>query len=196
MHLKTFAALLLIAPAAFANSVDLKTQLLSCQQISDEEQRLSCFDQIVSRLHTMPIVVKEVATETATSTMPTVAPTASMSSPVHQASTPAPATLVNQPEIANPPAPVQPSAVVEFGLTAPEPVAEMDQITAVVKTAELNKRKKLLITLDNGQQWQQIDQDYLKIKAGDTCVIKRGSFGSFLLGVSGYNRTIRVRRVE
>jgi hypothetical protein len=196
MHLKTCAALLLIAPAAFANSVDLKTQLLSCQHISDEEQRLSCFDQIVSRLETIPVVVKEVAKQPVTTAMPAVTSTAPVSLPVTQVETPAPATLVNQPSPASQPTPVQPSAAVEFGLTAPAAVAEVDQITAVVKTVELNKRKKLLITLENGQLWQQIDQDYLNIKAGDTCVIKRGSFGSFLLGVSGYNRTIRVRRVE
>jgi hypothetical protein len=196
MHLKTCAALLLIVPAAFANSVDLKTQLLSCQHISDEEQRLSCFDQIVSRLDTKPVVVKEISDKSTTSTMPVATTTAPITSPARQASTPVPATLAEQPAIASQPAAVQPSAAVEFGLTAPEPVEEIDEITAVVKTAELNKRKKLLITLENGQQWQQIDQDYLNIKAGDTCIIKRGTFGSFLLGVSGYNRTIRVRRVE
>jgi hypothetical protein len=196
MHLRICAALLLIAPAAFANSVDLKTQLLSCQHIADEEQRLSCFDQIVSRLNTMPVVVKEVAKQATTSAVPAVISTAPVASPVNPASTPEQAPLTIQPAPASQPAPVQQSAVVEFGLNAPDPVEEVDQITAVVKTTEFNKRKQLLITLENGQQWQQIDQDYLNIKAGDTCIIKKGSFGSFLLGVSGYNRTIRVRRVE
>ncbi|MBU2279177.1 MAG: hypothetical protein KKB45_10270, partial [Gammaproteobacteria bacterium] len=50
MHLKICAVLILLTPAAFATSVDLKTQLQSCQQIAEEEQRLSCFDQIVSQL--------------------------------------------------------------------------------------------------------------------------------------------------
>lgn len=182
MHFKICAALLFITPAAFANNVDLKTQLQSCQQISDEEQRLSCFDQIVSRLDAMPVVVRELSADPINAAelpaAPAVmAPAAPVHAPTPQSSTPQ-------------------SSTAEFGLTKPEPAAEVDEITGIVKTAKLSKRKKLLITLENGQQWQQIDQDYLNIKSGDTCIIKRGTMGSFLLGVSGYNRTIRVRRVE
>lgn len=190
MHLKICAALLLLTPAAFANNVDLKTQLQSCQQISDEEQRLSCFDQIVSRLDAMPVVVREISNDT---TKAAELPEVAAAAPV-AATAMAPAAPAAQPVSA--PAPAAQSAATEFGLTKPEPVAELKEMTAIVKTAKLNKRKKLLITLENGQEWQQIDQDYLNIKSGDTCIIKRGTMGSFLLGVSGYNRTIRVRRVE
>ncbi|MBU2179069.1 MAG: hypothetical protein KJ930_06490, partial [Gammaproteobacteria bacterium] len=57
-------------------------------------------------------------------------------------------------------------------------------------------RKKLVITLENGQQWRQTDQAQLNIQAGDRCTVKRGALGSFLLGIEGVNKKIRVRRVE
>jgi hypothetical protein len=169
MHLKTCVALLLIMPAAFASSVDLKTQLQSCQQVSDEEQRLSCFDQLVSQLDSaaQPITVPNVS-----------------------ANAPAPSDA--QLTTASPP----PDLTEKFGLKTPRPDAEILEITSVVKTVGTDLRKKLLVTLENGQQWRQIDQEYLNIKPGDRCVVKRGAIGSFLLGIEGAKKKIRVRRVE
>jgi hypothetical protein len=182
MHFKICAALLLMTPAAFATSVDLKTQLQSCQQISDEEQRLSCFDQIVAQLNNRPEAVpvaESVGNPTA------LAPTrvAETIAVTHQA-------------VATTAVETQQSVKDEFGLKKPDPVDELQEISSVVKSTALDKRKKLLITLENGQQWQQIDQGYIRIKAGDRCMVKRGAIGSYLLGVEGITKTIRVRRVE
>jgi len=182
MHFKLCAALLLLTPVAFASSVDLKTQLRSCQQISGEEQRLSCFDQIVAQLDRQ-IETGPVA-ESATS--------ATIKQPL-QLSTAIPATTVVAKENASATAR---SLNDEFGLKKPDPVDELQEITSIVQSAVLDKRKKLLITLENGQQWQQLDQGYLKIKVGDRCTVSRGAIGSFLLGVEGVTKTIRVRRVE
>ncbi|RVU39929.1 hypothetical protein EOE67_08440 [Rheinheimera riviphila] len=175
MHLKTCAVLILMMPAAFASSVDLKTQLQSCQQISDEEQRLSCFDQIVSQLDN-PVQQQAVATTTVN---PVVTTTATK-------------TPVIQPPQATP----KQEIAAEFGLKKPRPDAEIEEISSVVKTVAQDLRKKLLITLENGQQWRQLDQEYLNIQAGDRCVVKRGAIGSFLLGIEGTKKKIRVRRVE
>jgi hypothetical protein len=175
MHLKTCVALLLIMPAAFASSVDLKTQLQSCQQVSDEEQRLSCFDQLVSQLDS--------AAQPMAATVPNVSA---------KASSIAPAPSAAQQTTASP----QPDLTEKFGLKTPRPDAEILEITSVVKTVGTDLRKKLLVTLENGQQWRQIDQEYLNIKPGDRCVVKRGAIGSFLLGIEGAKKKIRVRRVE
>ncbi len=178
MHLKICTALLLMMPAAFASSVDLKTQLQSCQQISDEEQRLSCFDQIVSQLNTTTADISKVVA-------------------THSAVTTTPAPVLSNGAVATPTAaPVVPDMTREFGLKKSDPVEEIENIVALVQSAILDKRKKLLITLENGQQWQQIDQGYLRIKAGDRCTVQRGAIGSFLLGVDGITKKIRVRRVE
>jgi len=186
MHLKICAALFLMTPAAFAISVDLKTQLQSCQQISDEEQRLSCFDQIVAQLDNSVIsVTAPQSSGSMTAAMPTrVAETAAVPSVAATAAVPATAVTTSR------------SINDEFGLKKPDPVDELQEIGSIVKSTSLDKRKKLLITLENGQQWQQIDQGYLKIKTGDRCTVKRGAIGSFLLKVDGITKTIRVRRVE
>ena len=186
MHLKICAALLLLTPAAFASSVDLKTQLQSCQQIADEEQRLSCFDQIVMQLNNSSVaVLAPQSPEDVTASMPTrVTETAATQSEVTtsavSATTVATTRSVNE----------------EFGLKKPDPVDELQEIISIVRSTKLDKRKKLLITLENGQQWQQLDQAYIKIKTGDRCTVKRGAIGSFLLAVDGITKTIRVRRVE
>lgn len=179
MHFKLCAALLLLTPAAFAGSVDLTTQLRSCQQISGEEQRLSCFDQVVAQLDRQ-IAASPVAASPANAAMTAIEKPQQVSEAIPATTTVTTARSVND----------------EFGLKKPDPVDELQEITSTVQSAVLDKRKKLLITLDNGQQWQQIDQGYLKIKAGDRCTVSRGAIGSFLLGVEGVTKTIRVRRVE
>ncbi|MBU1439216.1 MAG: hypothetical protein KKF79_17855 [Gammaproteobacteria bacterium] len=161
MHLKICAVLILLTPAAFATSVDLKTQLQSCQQIAEEEQRLSCFDQIVSQLDLS-------ATTEATSTAA------------------AEKSVVPQPE----------EMKAKFGLKKPNREAQVQEISSLVKSTAFDLRKKLVITLENGQQWRQTDQAQLNIQAGDRCTVKRGALGSFLLGIEGVNKKIRVRRVE
>lgn len=175
MHLRICAALLLMSPAAFANSVDLKTQLQSCQQISDEEQRLNCFDQIVSQLD------RVAPQQSVTTTIASVTTTGNTAETVVEQSAPTP--------------PKQEMAA-EFGLKKPRPDAEIEEITSTVKTITQDVHKKLLITLENGQQWRQIDREYLNIQVGDRCVVKRGAIGSFLLGIEGMKKKIRVRRVE
>ena len=53
---------------------------------------------------------------------------------------------------------------------------------------------KLVLTLDNGQVWSQVDSSSLHLRTGDKVRIRRASLGSYLLGTSGSNKTIRVRR--
>lgn len=186
MHFKICAALLLLTPAAFATSVDLKTQLQSCQQISDEEQRLSCFDQIVTQLNNRSEAV------------PVAESSGNLTAlePTRVTETNTVTAAVTQQAVATTAVGTAPSVKDEFGLKKPDPVDELQEISSLVKSTALDKRKKFLITLENGQQWQQIDQGYIRVKAGDRCIVKRGAIGSFLLGVEGITKTIRVRRVE
>lgn len=172
MHLKICTALLLLTPAAaFANNVDLKTQLQSCQQIADEEQRLSCFDQIVSQLDHIP----------AASAMAEAKSETQITQVVQSSAVPTPQTQ---------------QLTEKFGLKKPKPEDVITEISSKVVAVEADLRNKLLITLENGQKWRQIDQEYIQIKPGDSCLVKRGAIGSFLLGIEGAKKRIRVRRVE
>ncbi len=70
------------------------------------------------------------------------------------------------------------------------------EIRAVVVRVDRTPRRKLVITLENGHIWRQIDAARLKIKAGQAVVIRRASLGSFLLSAEDGNRSIRVERAD
>ena len=56
---------------------------------------------------------------------------------------------------------------------------------------------ELLLTLDNGQVWQQKAGDRaMRIKVGDAVTIRRASLGSFLLTSQTANGSMRVTRVK
>ncbi len=53
---------------------------------------------------------------------------------------------------------------------------------------------KLILGLDNGQTWAQIDSSSLRLKVGDEVRIRRGTMGSYLLTRADGGPEIRVRR--
>jgi len=53
---------------------------------------------------------------------------------------------------------------------------------------------KLILGLDNGQTWAQLDSPSLKLKVGDQILIRRGKLGSYLLARANGGPEIRVRR--
>jgi hypothetical protein len=55
---------------------------------------------------------------------------------------------------------------------------------------------RVLITLDNGQVWRQVDSSSLRLRVGDAIEIERASFGSFMLQKTGSKRSMRVSRYE
>lgn len=72
------------------------------------------------------------------------------------------------------------------------PREEMQSITAKVKALRTTPGA-LLIDLDNGQTWQQMDQAVLLLKVGDEITITRGAFNAFRLNTPS-KRFGRVRR--
>lgn len=85
----------------------------------------------------------------------------------------------------------------DFGLEHKEAAKENDnEITANVNGVKEAPYGELIIALDNGQQWRQIGSDRLTLDAGDTVIIERGMFNSFLLKKQGQNRSIRVKRTD
>jgi len=55
---------------------------------------------------------------------------------------------------------------------------------------------RIVLMLDNGQIWRQVDTTDLKIRVGDAVVIRRAAFGSFKLNKDGSNRSMRVNRAR
>lgn len=84
----------------------------------------------------------------------------------------------------------------DFGKSKPLPAEELDEITSTAKSIRRDSRNKLVVTLTNGQVWQQTDAAALNLKLNSTVIIKRGAMGSFRLGNPESNRRIRVKRID
>ena len=85
----------------------------------------------------------------------------------------------------------------EFGLEHKE-IAENgeESITSKISSVKKAPYGELIITLENNQQWRQIGSDSLRLDEGDTVIISRGVFNSFLLKKADQNRSIRVKRTQ
>lgn len=168
---------------------------LRCTAIADDAARLACYDSIFRT----PGGTTPVGAATA------AAPTGAGAPPASAAATAAAAAG------ATPPAtPTQ-----DFGLTparkqsleaaeakatgAPKPPEEPavpDSLTARVATAAHRVTGELVVILDNGQVWVQIDTETKgRVREGDEVTIRKGTLGSFLL-VTPNHILVRVRRVK
>jgi hypothetical protein len=73
-------------------------------------------------------------------------------------------------------------------------VERLDEISARVTAMQRDASGKLVLGLDNGQVWLQVDTTRLRIGTGDQVRIRRASLGSYLLTRAGGGAAIRVRR--
>ncbi|MFY8275290.1 hypothetical protein AAEU32_14290 [Pseudoalteromonas sp. SSDWG2] len=71
-----------------------------------------------------------------------------------------------------------------------------DELVAKVTKVKEAPYGELIITLDNGQVWRQQGAESFILKSGDTVVISRAMFNSFLLKKQGLNKSIRVKRTD
>lgn len=72
--------------------------------------------------------------------------------------------------------------------------APIKQIRAKLAVLSTKPHGELLLTLDNGQVWEQLQAAYFPLRPGDDITIKSGALGSYILVVSG--RGTKVRRVQ
>lgn len=96
-----------------------------------------------------------------------------------------------------PPAPETHAAATEtvqtdFGLNVP---TSPERIESRVLTVEHGHDGKRRFTLENGHVWTQTDANGVRVKAGDTVQVRRGTMGSYLL-VAPNGVTLRVRRAR
>lgn len=183
----TRKALILLATALFSLQAtaddSLEDRLRACADEKDDAARLSCYD----KAHNPPA--------------PPAAPVAEK--------TPEPAKAPEPPEPEPAPVPQSEPApaadpVAEFGmnpeLEAKKPEEErkkeLREVSALVVEVSKRTRGELVVTLDNGQVWTEKDAEpYLRVKVGDTVVIKRNRMGGYRLVGRG-NRSSAVTRIE
>jgi len=171
----------LLPVVAQGQSADLS----ACRQIADVNSRVSCYDAIVDAQQT-----RTEANQRAVR----------------------PANIPEQPAtaIANGADNTQPASAITkqeenlFGRSADASrellekevgVQSPDQIEAVIKETSATAYDKIIVELENGQVWQQIDSARLRLKVGDQVRIRSGRLGAYFLEKSSGSRAIRVQRV-
>ena len=71
-----------------------------------------------------------------------------------------------------------------------------DKINVTISKAKKSLRGRLIITLDNGQEWHQTDSSSFRINKSAQTYIKKGALGSFIMGQQGRNKTMKVKRIK
>jgi len=181
----------LVLTAGAAQADELYDELVVCRGLPSDEARVICYDAAVDRSRQKG--------------GPRPAP-AEVNPPVSPAETPAATT----------PAAVEPAAAAASGATAASISQEelfgqssgevqrtvdeatgsesIDSLGAQITRLQQSGYDKVLITLNNGQVWQQVDTSSLRLKVSDDVMIERAALGSFMLKKTGSKRTMRVSR--
>jgi hypothetical protein len=156
----------------------LAVQLKRCVSLTDASARLACYDALAG----LP--------PSATTAAAAPTPVAGGS----QAGTSSSATVAAS---GAPPAP----PAEEFGVhngpleVKRGPVREK-RMLAVVSTVSNRANGELVVRLDNGQVWVQLEPNNFPVKPGDHVEIDVGAFGSYVLWSPSNRRATKVDRVD
>jgi hypothetical protein len=71
-----------------------------------------------------------------------------------------------------------------------------ESLESEVTEVRKNAKGGLVVTLANGQVWQQTDSQRLFLSDGDSVTLYRGAFSAFYLAVDGKGRRYRFARVK
>ena len=72
----------------------------------------------------------------------------------------------------------------------------LESITSTITKIKKLLRGRLIIDLDNGQQWEQKDSTQINLKEGNIITLKKGALGAVFLSKENSNRSIRVKRLK
>jgi hypothetical protein len=216
---------LLILRSGAVPAADLGAQLAACAATADDARRLQCYDQLSATLHapagnalTRPAVSAAPST-VAAAHIAAAGPVASAAATT--AGTPVPITGAAAPASPATTVTAAPAALAAPALAAPAPVAKSDpasekaefgvnngplaakrsstqlkSLTAGVAKVTVLPYGQLVITLDNGQVWRQIQAvEYFPLKVGDQVEISVGALGSYVLQAPS-KRVAKVTRIN
>lgn len=168
----------------------LENQIINCQSITSNEQRLACFDRIelVVAKSAAPVATP-VATAVAESASSAVA-TAPVAAPVAAAVPVATTATVAEAAAASS------QAIEEFGLEHKRVQQEAPQESLTLTLAKVGKTPygELIFTFENGQVWRQVSKEAFTASIGESYQLQRGAFNSFFINKEGQFKKTRVRR--
>ena len=168
---------------AAAGAEELAQEIISCRALLIADERLSCYDRVIDE-HTGSAIDKEISSQSEPQLGASQTKTASQVEPVTAES----ATGEKQTDTASA-AKVFESQEALFGMSAEEQLRavreestgdEFDEIEAGISELRYTNygKTKVVIWLDNGHIWQQIDSQNLRLSENDRVVVRRASFGS------------------
>ena len=172
------AVLILIGSPTLADG--LYDELVVCRGLPSDEARVICYDAAVDRSRRGDAQ----HSASAGKPFPAVEPAAAAASGVAAAA-------ISQEELFG-----QNSHEVQRTVEEATGSERIDSISAQVTRLQQYDFEKVVISLDNGQAWKQIDSSRLRLKVGDDVTIERASFGSFMLRKKDSKRTMRVSRMD
>jgi hypothetical protein len=86
--------------------------------------------------------------------------------------------------------------LITSGRAEKAPALALKSITGRIAQVGYQANGEFIVTLDNGQVWEQSEMDTLaQVRAGDAVVIRRGVLGSFLL-IATNRESTRVHRLR
>jgi hypothetical protein len=187
------------APAQGASPDPLAPQIKRCASLNEAGARLACYDALAGT-----VSGSAQAAAPATSAGPAPAAAASTGSAA-VADGSAPASRSQPADASSAAAPASASgtapSAAEFGVrngplqAKRDPVKEKSML-AVVSRVSSRGRGELVVTLDNGQVWTQIQPSDYPLKAGDHVEIDVASLGSYVLWCPSSRRATKVTRIE
>ena len=181
------ALLWLVSGNSYADN--LLQAIASCKAIDNDSRRLACFDTIQS-----PALERYTPSENNQRKPQKPAFTGTEKAREKQAANMSEQAQARRDERKQ----TQPrsQALADFGLPPKTVDEDIDEITAIISQLGETARGKLLITLDNGTQWQQKDSQPMQLDTGMEVTIESGFLGAFFLSHDGVNRRIKVKRIR
>lgn len=161
-----FFGCLLLSQTVFAKQAELAAEVKACSKISNNQARLTCFDQLTAiKSYQVQLSKTTGLKATGLKTELTVEQVDSFSKE-------------------------------QIEKTAEEKASEIKTILSTISKLEKTSRGKWKITFDSGQKWQQKDTSKLKLKQGDRVTLTKGALGSVFLQKENSNKRIKVKRLK
>lgn len=198
----------LIPALALLATQSLQAQSLAdCTAIEDPDERLACFDNLAGAANPTGPALAPAPTPALTPAptptpipAPAIAPTATSTTPSSAAAGAAAAATGTAVAGQSDPAVSGVSSYQDlFGLENEAAKKGIKEIQSRIIDNFDGWSGRTIFRLENGQVWQQSDVNSTLSWRGDShpmATVKRKSFGSYMLGVEGVNKMVRVKRVK
>jgi hypothetical protein len=180
---RSFALLSFTLAGAAVFADELRDRLSACNDLADADARLACYDAAVDR--------SRQSADSGAAPTPAQPAARVQAEPASAAEATGGAASLSQEDFFGKSGEEVERTVQEA--TGSEPI---DSLGATVTKLQRYSYDKVLITLDNGQVWKQVDSSSLRLRVGDTVEIERASLGSFMLKKQGSKRSMRVSRED